>query len=208
MTPTKKPAYDYRTLLSYRVVVLANILSKGAARLYTRRFNLQLSEWRLLAALAIDAPAGARRIAQSLGADKGWVSRTLAALARKGLVVYAEHPEDSRRIDIGLTPKGRKLHRLILPVALERQRLLFEGFSASDEHTFRRLLDELQRRAESVLDALPGTRINGAKIRTSHRKLRTDSPNSSKSVSNSRGLGAVRKGRGAQSTRIRMAAAR
>lgn len=173
--PKRPPPYDYRTLLSYRIVVLANMLAKGAARLYAGRFGLPLSEWRLLAALAIDAPAGAMHIAHSLGADKGWVSRTLAALARRGLIaVYVEHPEDGRRASIALTPAGRKLYRVILPAALERQRLLLAAFTPAEERIFRRLLDKMQRQAESVLDVLPRP---AARARTPRRNRRTVSQN-------------------------------
>lgn len=145
-----KSSYDHHILLTYKVVLLANTLNRGAARL-SGKFALPLSEWRILAVLAIEAPTRATSIGQMLAADKGWVSRTVAALVGKGLVVERGDPEDSRASDIELTIKGRELYRRIVPLALERQRFLLQAFSASEEKTFRRLLDKLQRRAERAL---------------------------------------------------------
>ena len=84
MSSTRKsPNYDPQSMLTYRVLVLSNTLGKGALRFYARRFQISLAEWRLIATLALLAPISVNAISAELSTDKGWISRTAAALARK-----------------------------------------------------------------------------------------------------------------------------
>jgi DNA-binding MarR family transcriptional regulator len=149
--PRREP-YDVRTLLSHRILVLSNTLGKGAVRLYAQRFGVPLAEWRLLAALAIEAPASVNALAAALSTDKGWISRTAASLVEKGLAATRPDPDDARSFQIVLTPAGRAIHKRIVPAALERQRKLLEGFTEKELATLDDLLARLQRQADIVAE--------------------------------------------------------
>lgn len=156
--PTKKEratrsAYDFRALLTYRLLVLSNTLGKGAVRLYARRYNIPLAEWRLLAALALEAPSTVNALSAALSADKSWVSRTVASLVKKGLAAAKDDPSDARRMDIQLTAAGRALYARILPAAVARQRRLVSVLSATERQTLDRILDKLQKQANALLES-------------------------------------------------------
>jgi len=142
------PRYDFRTLLTYRVLVLSNTLGVGAVRLYARQFGIPLAEWRLLAALAICAPASVNRLAAALNTDKGWISRTAAALVAKGLAQTRTDSGDARRTQIVLSAAGRAIYKRILPAAIERQDRLVSVMSAAEQVIFDELLERLQRQAQ------------------------------------------------------------
>ncbi len=144
--------YDVRSLLSHRLLVLSNTLGKGALRLYAQRFGVPLAEWRLLAALAVEAPASVNALAAALNTDKGWISRTTASLVDKGLATTRADPDDARSFQILLTATGRALHKRILPAALERQQKLLKAFSDKELATLDDFLVRLQRQAQILAE--------------------------------------------------------
>src|SRR5262245_21349996 len=86
-------------------------------RLYTQRLGVlregllgspfSLTEVRVLYELAHrDAPTAAE-IADALALYRGYLSRILAAFARKRLVARARAADDARRAHLSLTAKGR-----------------------------------------------------------------------------------------------------
>lgn len=149
-TGAARGSYDFRELLTYRLLVLSNTLGKGAVRLYARRYDIPLAEWRLLAALVLEAPSSVIELARALRTDKGWVSRTAASLIDKGLAVSRDDPADGRRSEVDLTDAGRALYARIVPAAIARQRKLVEVLSASERKMLDRVLDKLQRRADGL----------------------------------------------------------
>jgi DNA-binding MarR family transcriptional regulator len=150
--PPRAASYDVRSLLSHRLLVLSNTLGKGALRLYAQRFGVPLAEWRLLAALAVEAPASVNALAAALNTDKGWISRTTASLVEKGFATTSPDPSDARSFQILLTPAGRALHKRILPAALERQHKLLEAFSDKELATLDDFLVRLQRQAQILAE--------------------------------------------------------
>jgi DNA-binding MarR family transcriptional regulator len=97
--------------------------------LYQREFGVNVTEWRIMAQLAIEPGIPASRICQVIGFDKGPVSRSLAAMERKGILTIAVDPADARRRVIALSAEGRSLHDRIIAVALERERRLLACLS-------------------------------------------------------------------------------
>lgn len=124
---------------------VANKLSRSANAVYGREFGVNVTEWRILSQLALEPAITASRICQVIGFDKGPVSRTLALMERRGLIVTREDPADARRRLINLTREGRAVHDRVIVVALDRERRLLA------------CLDEAQR--ETLIDLL--TRLHG-----------------------------------------------
>jgi len=151
-TRPRRSAYDFRALLTYRLLVLSNTLGKGAIRLYAGRYGVPLAEWRLLAALALEAPISVNALASALRADKGWISRVVGALAGKGLAEVGGDAADARRVRVQLTDPGRALYARILPAAIARQRKLVSVLSPVELRTLDRLLEKLQQQADRLLE--------------------------------------------------------
>lgn len=145
---SRKDVYDFRTLLTHRILVLSNTFGKGAMRLYAQQYGVQLAEWRLLAALMTEAaPDSVNDLAAALGTDKGWISRTTAALVKKGLATTVPETAGGRRFRIVLTPEGRRIYDRILPAAVERQRRLVSVLSDDELGSLNEMIDKLQRQA-------------------------------------------------------------
>jgi DNA-binding MarR family transcriptional regulator len=129
------------------ITFIANKLSNSATVLYQKNFGVNVTEWRIMSLLAIEPGIPASRICHVIGFDKGPVSRTLAALQKRGLVAIRTDPNDGRSHSISLTPRGRATHDKIIVAALERERRLL---SCLDEKEREVLIDLLRRLHENL----------------------------------------------------------
>lgn len=125
------------------LVFISNKLTHGGATLYRRLFGVGITEWRILAMLAVEPNIPAHRICQVIGFDKALVSRVVQVLAKRRLVSVKPDAHDSRRHVICLTPEGRRLHDRIIVVALEREKLLLSGVSPQELDVLVNLLGRL-----------------------------------------------------------------
>src|SRR6478735_4817007 len=103
------------------ITFIANKLSRSATVLYQKRFGVNVTEWRILALLAIEPAISAARICYVIGFDKGPVSRTTAMMEESGLVTIRTDENDGRTHAISLTAKGRAAHDQVIALALERE---------------------------------------------------------------------------------------
>ena len=67
-------------MLSSRLMVLANLLKRGAILRYKRLAGLSSVEFGLVASLGRRPPMSVARLAEAVGQDKGQISRALAEL--------------------------------------------------------------------------------------------------------------------------------
>jgi DNA-binding MarR family transcriptional regulator len=132
------------------ITFIANKLSRSATALYQKRFGVNVTEWRILALLAIEPAISAARICQVIGYDKGPVSRTLTVMQASGLVRIGSDEHDGRTHAISLTAKGEATHDRVIALALERERRLLSCLD-DDE---RELLIKLLARIHGNLDAV------------------------------------------------------
>src|SRR6478672_12910223 len=79
---------EIQDLLSYKLHRVANLLSRGAELRYRREFGVSLWEWRTIALLgATDQPMALVQLANAAGIDKGQMSRVVAGLAKRRIVL-------------------------------------------------------------------------------------------------------------------------
>lgn len=132
------------------LVFISNKLSHGGSTLYRRLFGIGISEWRVMAMLAVEPNIPAHRICEVIGFDKGLVSRVVQALSAQGLVSVAADDSDNRRRVIGLTAKGQELHDRVISVALEREKILLGDLSAQEVDRLVGLLRRLLGQVDAV----------------------------------------------------------
>jgi DNA-binding MarR family transcriptional regulator len=148
------PTLDLNRYVPAFITFIANKLSNSATALYQRKFGVNVTEWRIMSLLAIEPGIPASRICNVIGFDKGPVSRTLALMQKRGLVIIRNDPEDGRTHSISLTAKGRATHDKVIVAALERERRLLSCLSKSEQE----VLIELLRRLHENLGAVTGNR--------------------------------------------------
>lgn len=132
------------------ITFIANKLSRTATKTYQQRFGVNVTEWRIIALLAIEPAISASRICQVIGFDRGPVSRTLAMMEKRGLLSIVADPRDARSHRISLTAKGRAAHDAIVAVALERERRLLGCLDADERETLIALLGRVHANLTAV----------------------------------------------------------
>lgn len=136
---------ELERFLPYRLSILSNRLSQAIAREYQQRFNLSMTEWRVMAVLARFNGDGlsAREVAERTAMDKVAVSRALARLTTAGRVSRSTHNGDKRRSVLRLTAKGWKIHDTVAPRARAHEREVLGHLTADERRVLTQILDKL-----------------------------------------------------------------
>jgi DNA-binding MarR family transcriptional regulator len=143
-------------MMSSRLIVLANLLRRGAVLRYKRLAGLSSVEFGLVASLGRRPPMSVATLAEAIGMDKGQISRALAGLVSRKLVSRAVNPRDNREVLVGLSRAGLVAHETIVAGALERNRHLLEPFSEDEVAVLLAHIDRLTDTAAKMLDAEKG----------------------------------------------------
>jgi len=138
-------------MMSSRLMVLANLLRRGAILRYKRLAGLSSVEFGLVASLVRRPPMSVVRLAEAVGMDKGQISRALAGLVSRRFVAKAANPRDSREVLVSLTRTGLAAHDAIVAGALERNRRLLEQMDKDEVAQLMKQIDRLTRKAEQML---------------------------------------------------------
>ncbi|HEU0151702.1 MAG TPA: MarR family transcriptional regulator, partial [Arenimonas sp.] len=101
---------DLEHFLPYRLSVLSNRISQDIARLYAERFDLGVTEWRLLAVLGRYPGLSASELAERTAMDKVAVSRAVASLLAAGRITRDTHDADRRRSVLELSAEGQRVY--------------------------------------------------------------------------------------------------
>jgi DNA-binding MarR family transcriptional regulator len=156
--PPASPDKDERlapitAMMSSRLMVLANLLKRGAVLRYKRLAGLSSVEFGLVASLGRRPPMSVVKLAEAVGMDKGQISRALAGLVSRRLVSRAVNPRDNREVLVCLTRTGLIAHETIVAGALERNQRLQEGLSKADTAMLLGHIDRLTDAAAKMLEA-------------------------------------------------------
>lgn len=135
-------------LVAFKLIHLADTISRAATLVYEKQFGLNNSELRAMIALRDLQPLTIAELSRVGHIDKAWVSRSVASLLDRGLVSREAHPTDQRMALIRLTPAGLDLTRAFEPVAHARQKRLLVGLSQREAF---RVIDMLQKNADQLL---------------------------------------------------------
>lgn len=135
-------------LVAFKLIHLADTISRAATLVYEKRFGLNNSELRAMIALRDRQPLTIAELSRVGRIDKAWVSRSVASLLDRGLVSREAHPTDQRMALIRLTASGLALTRDFEPVAHARQKRLLAGLSQREAF---HVIDLLQKNADQLL---------------------------------------------------------
>ncbi|HWU77285.1 MAG TPA: MarR family transcriptional regulator [Rhodanobacter sp.] len=130
--------------LPYRLSILSNTISQTIADDYQSRYDLSMTEWRVMAVLARFEGLSAREVAERTAMDKVAVSRALARLVDAGRVNRDTHGGDKRRSVLSLTDAGWDMHDDVAPMARAREREVLARLDADEQAWLTRILDKLQ----------------------------------------------------------------
>lgn len=144
---TDRPILELERFLPYRLSVLSNRLSNAIARSYETRFQLSVTEWRVIAVLGRFRGLSANEVAERTAMDKVAVSRAVARLLESGRLQRDLHENDRRRSVLELSPAGYEIYDAVAPSALAYEKALLDALDPAERETLSRLLDKLAAKA-------------------------------------------------------------
>jgi len=143
---------EIRDLLSYRVHMVANLLSRGAELRYRREFGVSLWEWRTVALLgAAQEALSLGHLAHAAGIHKSQMSRVVSGLARRRIVLRAAHPGDGRGVRLTLSKSGRRVYQGLIRAAAERDSAFRNCLTKNEREAFERVLTKLAGQARELI---------------------------------------------------------
>jgi DNA-binding MarR family transcriptional regulator len=143
-------------VLLYRISRLLSTAGAIVIRLCEGGFGITRREWRLIALLAEEDVAQedgvlSSQLAERAQLDRARTSRAVTSLVDKKLIRRTPGPSDKREVRLALTDSGRALYEQLFPLVLGVNRELLAPLSAAQAKAIDRGLDELQRRADAMV---------------------------------------------------------
>ncbi len=154
-----------KALLSYRLHVVANLLSRGAAMRYKREFGVSLWEWRTVALLGgSHTPLSLNDLAAAAGLDKSQMSRVVAGLVARAFVLRGADETDGRGVQLRLSRAGERLYDGLIGAAAERNAAFVDCLGPRERECLEQALQKLGERARSFIqEEKARTRKRGAR---------------------------------------------
>ncbi|MGN2251295.1 MarR family winged helix-turn-helix transcriptional regulator [Frateuria edaphi] len=149
--PAEHAPLELEHFLPYQLSIVSNTVSQAIADDYQRRFDLGVTEWRVMAVLARFDGLSAREVAERTAMDKVAVSRALARLVEAGRVDRAIHDGDKRRSVLNLSEAGWVIHDQVAPMARARERELLAKLDVEERAWLERILDKLMPSQDTPL---------------------------------------------------------
>jgi DNA-binding MarR family transcriptional regulator len=143
---------DLLRFIPFRVNRLAAEVSRELAGVYSERFGIDVTEWRVLATLAMDEPRSAGFIVRCTRTHKSKVSRAVTRLALAGLLEGVPSSEDRRETKLRMTERGRALYAQLVPLVLEHEQRLVGCLNEDELRGFTAALDKLERSLGLIQD--------------------------------------------------------
>jgi DNA-binding MarR family transcriptional regulator len=135
--------------LPYRLNVAAALVSEALSRIYARH-DLGVPEWRVVATLGQYGVMTGKAIGEHAHMHKTKVSRAVALLARRKLVLRRANKADMRESFLSLTPAGRAIYQDLAPIAVAFARRFIEAIAPADRAAFDRALKAVTERARKL----------------------------------------------------------
>ncbi|SDM81245.1 MarR family winged helix-turn-helix transcriptional regulator [Maricaulis salignorans] len=127
----------------YQLTVLADRISRHTAGIVKQYGQLNLSQWRVMAAIAEQPGRTAAEVVTITPMDKGIVSRATKALLVAGLVRREASTGDGRVSHLFLTGPGETLYQALMPRVEAVSREIHAALSPDEQRRFGALLGRL-----------------------------------------------------------------
>ena len=138
--------------LPYRLSLLSNTISSRIAATYQDKFGISMPEWRIMAVLAEYPESAADDVCQRTRIEKSVVSRAVARLLGRHLLVREFDQQDRRRSILSLSETGQAVYAEVMPVAEHFEGLFLSGLNEAEKKQLSTLLTKLQSRADSLVE--------------------------------------------------------
>ena len=145
------PEFALHKFFPYMVRVFYRSVSESIAHIYTSKFNLSVSEWRVLVVLGTTNVFSASEIVERSSVTKVNVSRATKSLQKRGLLKRDINGTDKRRAALRLTADGKEIYTKLVPLVTALEEELLEGLTQEEFDTLLSLMSKIQINAERVI---------------------------------------------------------
>ncbi|WP_299814657.1 MarR family winged helix-turn-helix transcriptional regulator [uncultured Roseibium sp.] len=136
--------------LPYRLNHLAETVSRSFSKIYAGKYGIGVPEWRVVATLGEHHAMTARDISQATAMHKTKVSRAVAALEQRRLIVRGRNPDDQREQMLKLSPEGCSMYEELIPEALAYSARLQEALTEEQKVLLDDIFERLLTAASSA----------------------------------------------------------
>jgi DNA-binding MarR family transcriptional regulator len=143
-------ALDLKEFLPYRLSIVTNKVSYNLGCMYSEKFGMSTSEWRVMAVLGLEKNLSAEQVCTKTEMDKVTVSRAVTRLIEKKHIVRKFSEQDRRRSILRLSKPGYSIYTRIVPLARLYEEQLLDGLSKQEINQLDKLLDKLNRQASDM----------------------------------------------------------
>ncbi|OUR78069.1 hypothetical protein A9Q83_08760 [Alphaproteobacteria bacterium 46_93_T64] len=151
---SKNTKLNLQNFLPYRLTKLSGVISRSLAERYSRQFDLSIHEWRVVAIIGETPGLTARQVGKFASLDKVNISRAIDKLEKNGRLQRKVMAHDRRAYSLELTKTGEEILNKIVPLALEFEAKLMDGFSETEIGTIHTYLNKLDHRAEELVSIM------------------------------------------------------
>lgn len=135
--------------LAFRLDLASALLSERANAIYRERWGLDVRALRVLRLVCAEAGITPKIVSQRALIEKTLLSKTLAELEARGLIVRDTRALDRRSVALSGTPEGVDVAQASAKVGADLEGELAAALTASERKTLDRLLEKL---SDSLLD--------------------------------------------------------
>jgi len=150
-TAAERAPLKLEQFLPYQLNVVASLVSQALSRVYTRRYRIGVPEWRVLVTLGQYGVMTSKAIGAHTHMHKTKVSRAVALLEERKLLVRRANHADMREAFLSLTGPGRAIYEELTPHALDFARRLTDILTPGDRDAFDRALQQITDRSAQLV---------------------------------------------------------
>lgn len=136
--------------LPYRLNVVASLASQALSRIYAKRYGIGVPEWRVLVTLGEFGMMTGKAVGAHSHMHKTKVSRAVALLEKRKMIVRRANRADLREAFLSLTSTGREVYDDLAPIAIDFAKRLCEVIEPADRPAFERAIERLAERSAQL----------------------------------------------------------
>jgi DNA-binding MarR family transcriptional regulator len=144
-------AFALERFLPHQLSVITNRVSATLERMYSSRFGITVTGWRIMAALGAKAPLSSRELSAEVAMDAVAICRAVDQLVGMGYVSRRTDRKDRRRHQLRLTAKGRKVYDEVVPLAQGIERAILASLAPEDRERLTQIMQTLAARSAHIL---------------------------------------------------------
>lgn len=171
------PKFSLENRVSYRFSILSTLYLRCISTVYTKKFGLSTALWRILSIVGRYEPIFPGVAAEHSTMEPDKVTRAVDRLVAMGYVLRSSDEADRRRVNLGLTARGRAVYEDIEEISQHVDSQWRTALSAQENKLLDVLMEKLDIHGRALfkenIDAFQAAASQKPRLRTNKTKLAT-----------------------------------